>query len=233
MAPPAELRVEEPGCGIQGHPEPEVHREHPRLPYRPIGDHAPQTVHQRKEPRPHALHQEQAPPARDPNDPPSLGGVDGEGLLAEHAFSRQEAEFDVLRVERVGRGDVDDIHVRVGGEFLVARVRTGEAVGFGETVGGVLRAGPDGQRLRIRQGGEGFCKPGGDGARPDDPPSDPAHGWLRWRVIRAEVPNCLCLLPGVIYPPNPIPEFTVQAAMLHTSSHRIKWEKLRRKTFRC
>lgn len=51
-----------------------------------------------------------------------LLGVDGEGLLAQHVLAGLERKHRVLEVVRVRRRDVDDVHVGVGHQLLIAAV---------------------------------------------------------------------------------------------------------------
>ena len=51
-----------------------------------------------------------------------LGGIDGEGFFAQDGLAAVEAEQGVFPVQRVGRGDVDGVHIRVGGQRLIRAV---------------------------------------------------------------------------------------------------------------
>lgn len=76
---------------------------------------------------PHGLHREQALGLRGVEDVLGLGGVARERLLDEDVLAGVEGEQGLGVVLGVGRGDVDDVEVRVVDEFLigpVCRVRT-------------------------------------------------------------------------------------------------------------
>ena len=72
---------------------------------------------------PHRLHQEQSTLAGELDHLFGVGGVKGECLLAQHVLAGVEGQPRVLEVQRVRRGDVDDIDVRVVDQFGVRRVR--------------------------------------------------------------------------------------------------------------
>ena len=70
-----------------------------------------------------SLHQEEILLLGDLNQDLALCGIDGEGFLAENVFAGLETQPHVLVMVAVRRGDVDDVHVRVGNEFFVASIR--------------------------------------------------------------------------------------------------------------
>lgn len=73
----------------------------------------------------HGFHEEEVLLPGFLNQEFELFGVGREGFFAEDVFAGFEAEHGVLVVVAVGRGDVDDVDVGVGGELFVG------AVGFG------------------------------------------------------------------------------------------------------
>ena len=109
----AEPLVEEPGSGVEIRPEAEVQVQHPHLAYGSFGDKPPHLFHQREEPGPHALHDEEPSLPGELDHPFGFDGVHGEWFLAEHGLPGLEAQRGVLRVEGVGCSDVDDVYVGV------------------------------------------------------------------------------------------------------------------------
>src|SRR6185369_9921702 len=97
-----------------------------------------------QEPAPHAFEHEQPVGSGEVDQVAGLGGVAGERLLHQDGFTRFEGEPGLAVVLGVGRGDVDDVDVRVVDEFVVGAVGGGCAVLVGEGAGPVEVAGSDG-----------------------------------------------------------------------------------------
>ena len=64
-----------------------------------------------------------------------LAGVGREGLFAEHGLPVEDAQAGMLVVVGVGRGDVDQVDVRVGGQFFIRSAGFLEAPLLGEGFG--------------------------------------------------------------------------------------------------
>ena len=96
--------------------------------------------HRRDEPGPHRFHQEAVVAARGIDHLTRLGGVEREGLLAQHVFAGIERGDRHGMVVAVRRGDVDDVDVGIGEQRLVGAVRVRDLEPCREVVGGVLGA---------------------------------------------------------------------------------------------
>ena len=72
-----------------------------------------------------------------------LGGVHRERLLDQHALPASQRQQRVRVVHRMGRGDVDDVDLRVRDERLVGVVPVGHAEALAERLGGLLPARAD------------------------------------------------------------------------------------------
>src|SRR5829696_8353953 len=203
---PAEPLVEEPGSRVEIRPEAEVHVQHPHLAYVPFRDEPPHLFHQREEPGPHALHDEEPFFARELDHPFGFGGVHAEGLFTEHSLPGLEAQRGVLRVEGVGGCDVYHVDVGVRGEVIVACVATRDAPPVGELLGRGTGAGSDGEHLGLGHGVQALHKLPRDGARPEYPPPDLSHD--------------LCV-------PSHLTRPDAQAAMLHIKVRGINPWRLR------
>jgi hypothetical protein len=131
-------RVEVAVCPVVREAEARCHQA--KLADLPAPDEPLELSHERDEPHPHALHAEELRPARNLDHPARVGGVHREGLLAQDRLAVLEREDRVLGVRRVLGRDVDDVHVRIARERLVARVRVRGAERAGERRSAVGRA---------------------------------------------------------------------------------------------
>lgn len=99
-----------------------------------VGDGFADCDAEREVPRPDCFHEEEVLALCGVVEDLRLGGVDGEGFLAEDGLVVREAEHYVLEVVGVRCGDVDDVDVWVFGQLFVG------AVGGAVSVGRVLLA---------------------------------------------------------------------------------------------
>ena len=106
----------------------------------------------RDEPGPHRLHQEPIVATSGFDHLPSLGGIDGERLLAQHVLARIEGSDRHRVVMTVRRRDVDDVDVVIGPQRVVTAVRTRNPEALGEVVGRLLGPRADSGDVRSRQG---------------------------------------------------------------------------------
>ena len=134
-----------------------------------------------EEARPHALHQEEALLLRLRDALFRLCRVDDHGLLAEHILACLEAQHDVVAVEGMRRGDVDNIDGVIGDEGFVRVVRLREAMLCLELICSRLRAARHGMQFCIA--GELQCqtKVVGNGPRRHDAPFHMFHSLLLFR----------------------------------------------------
>ena len=100
------------------------------------GDDLADAQHVRQEPRPHRLEHHEVFAGGQFHHGAGLGGVQREGLLHQGVLSGVQRELSVGGMERVRRGHVDRIDLRVRHEVLVAAVRGADSEFGGECLGG-------------------------------------------------------------------------------------------------
>ena len=87
-----------------------------------------------KKAAPHGLHQQQPPLPGGIDHPLALGLVERKRLLAQHRLARFQEHQRVLLVAGLGRGHIYRVHVRIGGQFLVAAICRRSPVFGGEVL---------------------------------------------------------------------------------------------------
>lgn len=92
-----------------------------------IGDQLADARHVREEARPHRLHHHALVDGGQSHHAAGLGGVHGEGLFQQHMLAGHQRRARLRRVEGVGRGDVDHIHLGVGQQLGVRAIGLGHA----------------------------------------------------------------------------------------------------------
>ena len=97
-----------------------------------IGDAALKFDVARNEPGPHRLHQKAMVTTRCSDHFGGLRRVDGEGLLTEHVLPGVKRGNGHVAMVAVGRGDVDDVDIRICEQFGVAAVSVGDSKLVGE-----------------------------------------------------------------------------------------------------
>ncbi len=106
-----------------------------------------------------------------------LGGVVGEGLLAEHVLARLERGDRPLRVQTVGQRVVDGVDVGIGEQVGVGVEDARDAVLGGVGVGAAAVTRGDRDHLGILRVAGGLDDRGGRDARgAEDSDADRAHG---------------------------------------------------------
>jgi hypothetical protein len=125
----------------------------------------------RVEAHPHRLHEEDVPGARGLHQLGRRRQVQRDRLLHQDGLALLDALQRRVQMLRVWRGNVDDVHLGVGGELGVRAVRPGEAEPLGERAG--VRGGPRADRGELGAGYERqvlgeLC---GDPAGADDAPA--------------------------------------------------------------
>ena len=128
-------RVEQPVLGIDRHPEPEVGIDLQRRADAAARQHVDQRPVRREVAAPDRLHEEAAVGVGRRDHPLRLGGVEGEGLLAQDVLAGLEASDRIRLVARVRRGHVHRVDVGVLRERPVVVVAPGDVVLVGEGVG--------------------------------------------------------------------------------------------------
>ena len=121
----AEGDVEQAVGRVDVPPEPEVGLDEARVADPLLAEQVTQHGVGGQEPAPHRLHEEQPTGAGVGHHGAALQAVEGERLLAQHGLAGGQVEAGVPLVGGVGRGDVHDVDVGVGGEVLAGAVRRG------------------------------------------------------------------------------------------------------------
>jgi hypothetical protein len=111
-------------------PEPEIPFDQQRLTDATVTDDLDQRPVGREESAPDRLHQEQSPVRGLLDHPGGLSRVERERLLAQDVLPGTQEGQGIRFVARLRRGDVHDVHIRIGSERLVIAVpgRDGEPV---------------------------------------------------------------------------------------------------------
>ena len=125
---------------------------------------------------PHRLHAEELVRAGSVDDVAGLVSVAGEGLLDEDVLAGIQGEQCVLSMAAVGRGDVDDVDVRVAHQILVAAVAAGDTVPFRESLRTAYVAGTNGDHLLTGVRAEGAHHLIGDPTGAEDAPTERGSG---------------------------------------------------------
>jgi len=149
---------------------------------------------QRIEAHPDGLHAEQLPPPGLGNHLAGLAGVQGERLLEQDRLARAEGQQRVLVVLTVGRGDVDDVEVRVGDQLGVGAVGAVRAEAVGQRGRPFAASRAHRHDLVVRRLGDLGTHHAGDAPGAEDAPPDrishianlspPARPSVEWRVTR-------------------------------------------------
>ncbi len=195
----AQVEIKEAVLEVEGWLGDEVDHDPVNLADAARGEHFPDADMDREEARPHRLHQEAVCAARLCHQPFCLAGIDGEGLLAQHMFSRFQAHGDVALVVHGGRPHVDDVHIRIIRHLVVSLIPAFDMEGVGEGIRRrpVARAHRE-QGRALGDVIEGGCETLGDlacaengpahGVRHDCPPV--LHRLGEWwaRSVRGHVP---------------------------------------------
>ena len=87
-----------------------------------------QAVVQRQQPDPERLHEEAVLFLCQTVQLPCLFRVDGKGLFAQNVLALLQTEFAVFVMQGVGSGNIDGLHLRVGGKGFVGVVAARDAV---------------------------------------------------------------------------------------------------------
>lgn len=111
-----ELRVAQPMLGRTLRVEGEVDVEVGGILARGLLRESQESLRDGKETRPHRFHQESVRLAGGARHTGALGLARGERLLAQHVSARPQQGDRIVGVARVGRGDVDGVDARIGGE---------------------------------------------------------------------------------------------------------------------
>jgi len=118
-------------------------------------------------PGPDGLRQEYALLFGEGADVLRLFRVQGEGLLADYVFAVTDRQHHVLIVAGVGRGHIDQLHLRVPQERLIAAVGLPEAVFFGEGLCPLQGPGSHRPALNLADGGQSRCRQVSDASNAD------------------------------------------------------------------
>jgi len=78
---------------------------------------------------------------------PCLFWVDGKGLFAQNVLALLQAELAVFVVQGVGGGDIDDLHLRVGGKGFIGVIAARDAVLLCKGLCTFQMPGPHGNKL--------------------------------------------------------------------------------------
>ena len=140
---PGQRRVVEAVSRVIWHVDAEIRRDQPHFADAPCRDPVLHAVDHGEVAHPHRFHQEQAAFPRQGDTLGGLGRVLGEGLFAQHMFTRFQAQAHVVGMMAVRRGDVDHIHVRVGHQCLVAGITPGDVPLRAKGIRAGLAAGAD------------------------------------------------------------------------------------------
>lgn len=135
-------------------------------------------------PGPDGLGDEQAPLPGEAGHLLGLGGVDGEGLLAEHMLAVGKAEHGVVVVVGVGGGDVHQVHGGVRQHLLIGAVGPLRPVPGGEVPGPREVPGGHGVEAQVPaaalvHAADGLGHDGGDAPRAQK--ADVKHSRSSWR----------------------------------------------------
>ena len=173
----AELGLPQPGH-VAARGEPELRPHLADLADGAVGDESLGLADGRVRAHPHGLGEEEVARAGVLGELPAGGGVEGQGLLAEHRLAGVEAEQGVLEVPAVGAGHVDHVDVGVGGQRGVVAVgaRVGRAVLGEERAGPLDVARPGGDDLVVGQQREVAGEAARDASGGEDPPAQGAVG---------------------------------------------------------
>ena len=87
-----------------------------------------QAVVQRQQPDPECLHEKEVLFLCQTVQLPCLLRADGKGLFAQNMLALLQTELAVFVVQGVGGGDIDGLHLRVGGKGFVGVIAAGDAV---------------------------------------------------------------------------------------------------------
>lgn len=131
--PAAQLRPDNPL--LVGDSIAEVGRQHPRPAHHTVADQFGDRRREGHVARPDGLAEEYAPLLGEADERLGLGGVGRESLLAKDGFAAFEAHPRLGIVVRMGRSDVDEVHVGISRQLPVGAVRPREAVFAGECRG--------------------------------------------------------------------------------------------------
>ena len=99
-----------------------------------------------------------------------LGGVEGNGLLAEHVLAGGQSSTQIGDMRVVRRGDIDGVDIRIGVEVLNRFVHLLDAILLGKSLGLGQRAVGDARKLAAGQS-EGLGHLVGDNAATDHSPA--------------------------------------------------------------
>ena len=125
--------------------------------------------------RPHCLHKKAAMCPRAIDHFLHFAAVHGKRLFTQHGLPRAQTGYRVLLVQRVRRGNIDNIHVGIGGQRVVSRVAIGYIEPLPERVSGRLRPRTHGDDFGIFLRAESGCKVTCNAARPQNSPADLFH----------------------------------------------------------
>lgn len=99
-----------------------------------------------------------------------FGMIEGEWFFTEDMFSGFCGADGPHGMEGMGKGDENDLHIRIFEERLIGGVGEGDMMGCGELFSGFRGAGSHGEESAGARSGECFCEDGGHLARSEDSP---------------------------------------------------------------